>query len=90
MNRALLAGVVMLVALIATTGFVTGDWEGADHEVEHEIEHDFPEFEPWITPVWEPPSHEVKTLLFSLQTGIGALIIGYYVGAHRAGTDERD
>lgn len=37
-------------------------------------------YEPWIEPIWSPPSGEVEVLFFSLQAAIGALIIGYFVG----------
>ncbi|MEN4006452.1 MAG: energy-coupling factor ABC transporter substrate-binding protein [Methanobacteriaceae archaeon] len=34
-------------------------------------------YKPWFNPIWEPPSNEIKSLLFALQTAIGAIIIGY-------------
>jgi len=34
-------------------------------------------YEPWFGPIWEPPSGEIKSLLFALQTAIGAIIIVY-------------
>ncbi len=40
-------------------------------------------YEPWITPIWEPPSGEIESLLFALQAAIGAMIIGYFVGYER-------
>lgn len=86
---ALAFGGVLLVALIASTGFIAGDWEGTDHEVEHQIEEENPEFEPWISPLIEPPSHEIESLLFSLQVGIGALVIGYVLGSRRLVDDDR-
>lgn len=93
MNRwalAFVAGGILLVALVASTGFVAGDWEGTDHELEHQIERENPEFEPWITPLLEPPSAEIESLLFSLQVGVGALVIGYVVGSRRLVDDESE
>lgn len=86
MNRsavALFAGVALLAALVAGTGILPGDWEGADDELKDEIERENPEFEPWIEPFWEPPSSEVESLLFGLQVAIGALIVGYVAGSWR-------
>ena len=40
-------------------------------------------YEPWFTPIWEPPSGEIESLLFALQAAIGAMIIGYFVGYER-------
>jgi cobalt/nickel transport protein len=37
-------------------------------------------YEPWIEPIWSPPSGEIEVLFFSLQAAIGALIIGYFIG----------
>jgi len=33
-------------------------------------------YKPWFSPIWEPPS-EIKSLLFVLQTAIGAIITVY-------------
>jgi cobalt/nickel transport protein len=40
-------------------------------------------YEPWFQPLWEPPSGEIESLLFSLQAAIGAVIIGYFFGYYR-------
>ncbi|MCW4003521.1 MAG: energy-coupling factor ABC transporter substrate-binding protein [Candidatus Bathyarchaeota archaeon] len=40
-------------------------------------------YEPWFSPIWEPPSGEIESLLFALQAAIGAVIIGYFVGYER-------
>lgn len=53
-------------------------WGGADGSVAELIEESG--YEPWIGPIWEPPSGEIESLLFALQAAIGALIIGYCFG----------
>ncbi len=40
-------------------------------------------YKPWFNSIWEPPSAEIESLLFSLQAAIGALIIGYFLGYYR-------
>jgi cobalt/nickel transport protein len=40
-------------------------------------------YTPWISPLWTPPSSEVESLLFSIQSGLGALVIGYFFGYYR-------
>lgn len=40
-------------------------------------------YKPWFHSIWEPPSPEIESLLFSLQAAIGALIIGYFFGYYR-------
>jgi cobalt/nickel transport protein len=46
-------------------------------------------YQPWITPIWEPPSGEVESLLFALQAAIGAFIIGYFLGYYRKKTQTK-
>jgi cobalt/nickel transport protein len=56
-----------------------------------------PEYQRWATPVWEPPSAEVASLLFGVQAAIGAGALGYCLGywrgrrrTGRRGDDARD
>ena len=42
-----------------------------------------PDYEPWAEPLWEPPSGEIESLLFSLQVAIGAGGIGYILGTFK-------
>jgi cobalt/nickel transport protein len=84
-------GELIALAVLATffLGFLwvnyTGEheWGGADGEAEGVIS-DLTEgtYQPWINPVWEPPSGEIEGLFFSLQAAIGGLIIGYFLGYH--------
>ena len=37
-------------------------------------------FAPWFHPIWEPPSGEVASMLFSLQAALGAGVVGYAIG----------
>ncbi len=56
-------------------------WSGADAMAEQKIvEITGGEYKPWFSPIWEPPSGEIETFLFSLQAAIGAVVIGYFVG----------
>lgn len=59
------------------------EFEGADGEAEGIIMEINPNYEAWINPIWEPPSGEVESLLFSLQVAIGAGTIGYILGMLR-------
>jgi cobalt/nickel transport protein len=56
-------------------------WGGADGNAAEMIESTG--YEPWTTPLWEPPSGEIESLLFALQAAIGAVIIGYTFGYWR-------
>ncbi len=78
---AVLAVFFMGFAFVNSTG--DHEWGGADGEAEGVIsEITGGAYQPWIDPVWEPPSGEIESLLFSLQAAIGGLIIGYFLGYH--------
>ncbi|MCX8150714.1 MAG: energy-coupling factor ABC transporter substrate-binding protein [Candidatus Bathyarchaeota archaeon] len=73
----------VLIALFVTPLLVapSAEYSGADSAAEAAISDTG--YEPWFSPIWEPPSSEIETLLFSLQAAIGALVIGYFVGYER-------
>lgn len=84
--------VTVIVLILALTGmFLIQDaaiqaageeaWEGADDAAAELIETSG--YEPWIDPLWEPPSGEIESLLFALQAAIGAIVIGYIFGYWR-------
>ncbi|RPH34878.1 energy-coupling factor ABC transporter substrate-binding protein [bacterium] len=56
-------------------------WSGADSSAAEMIEASG--YEPWFSPLWEPPSGEIESLFFCLQAAGGALVIGYFFGYHR-------
>jgi cobalt/nickel transport protein len=61
-----------------------GEWAGGDALLVNQIEGvSGGEYKPWFKPVWEPPSGEIETFLFSLQAAFGAIIIGYYIGYYK-------
>jgi cobalt/nickel transport protein len=72
--------IAIMLALFITPLLLSPDAEygGADGAAEDAISDQG--YEPWFTPIWEPPSGEIESLLFALQAAIGAIIIGYFVG----------
>lgn len=56
------------------------EYGGADGQAEEVIAEIAPEYEPWFTPFYEPPSGEIESLFFSVQAALGAGIICYYLG----------
>ncbi|MCX8085115.1 MAG: energy-coupling factor ABC transporter substrate-binding protein [Calditerrivibrio sp.] len=55
-------------------------FQGTDSLAEKQITAIAKDYTPWFTPIFEPPSGEVESLFFSLQSAIGAGIIGYIIG----------
>jgi cobalt/nickel transport protein len=78
---------VMVVLFVAPLALNPGaKYSGSDDQGGELIEQIQPSFKPWIQPWWQPPSSEIQSLLFCVQTGLGALIIGYYIGVFKAGS----
>lgn len=73
---------IALVALIAVVPliFVDGEYGGADGEAEEAITQIDPDYEPWFSPLFEPKSGEIESLLFALQAALGAGVIGFALG----------
>lgn len=56
------------------------EFGGADSQGSALIEQEHPDYKVWFSPVWEPPSGEVESFLFTLQAAIGAGVMGYALG----------
>ncbi|MFI2375416.1 energy-coupling factor ABC transporter substrate-binding protein [Streptomyces sp. NPDC018964] len=85
-NTLLLALVAALAVLPLVFGL--GDhkeepFAGADAEAETAITEIDPDYEPWFSPLYEPPSGEIESALFALQAAIGAGVLAYYFGVRR-------
>ncbi|KES03308.1 hypothetical protein BU52_31425 [Streptomyces toyocaensis] len=85
-NGLLLLAVAALAVLPLVLGL--GDhkeepFTGADGEAETAITEIDPDYEPWFSPLYEPPSGEIESALFSLQAAIGAGALAYYFGLRR-------
>lgn len=73
----ILALIIVITPLIFKGG---SEFAGADDQAEGVIEEINPDYEPWFESLWEPPSGEIESLLFSVQVAIGAGLIGYILG----------
>ena len=76
----LLIVAIIILPLIIKNG---SEFEGADDQAGDVIGEINPDYQPWAEPLWEPPSGEVESLLFSLQVAIGAGAIGYILGTFK-------
>lgn len=72
--------ILIITPLVLNSG---AEYGGADGEAEGLITQIQPNYEPWFSSIYEPPSGEIESLLFSVQAAIGAGIIGYYLGYKR-------
>lgn len=73
------------LALILTPFIVQqgADFAGADEKAQEIIGEVRPDYEPWFSSLWEPPSGEVESLLFAVQAALGGGFLGYYFGYQR-------
>jgi cobalt/nickel transport protein len=70
--------IICPLAIYNGLGEDQGYFGGSDDQGSQAIEETG--YEPWIQPLWEPPSSEIESLLFATQAAIGAIIIGYVLG----------
>lgn len=75
--------IVIALAIVPLFMNPGSEFGGADGEAEGVILEVAPEYQPWFSPVWEPPGGETESLLFALQAALGAGVIGYYFGVKR-------
>lgn len=54
---------------------------GSDDKAKEMIGEIDPSYQPWFSPIIEPASAEIASMLFALQAALGAGVIGYYLGA---------
>ncbi|MGW7101326.1 energy-coupling factor ABC transporter substrate-binding protein [Streptomyces sp. NPDC054838] len=85
-NALLLLLVAALAVLPVALGMGEGKAEpftGADSQAESAITEIRPDYEPWFSPLYEPPSAEVESALFALQAALGAGVLAYYFGLRK-------
>ncbi|WP_418790665.1 energy-coupling factor ABC transporter substrate-binding protein [Phosphitispora sp. TUW77] len=74
---------ILLVVLLAVVPLFMNqgaEFGGADGQAEELITQINPDYQPWFSSIWEPPSGEIESLLFALQAALGTGFIGYYIG----------
>jgi cobalt/nickel transport protein len=85
-NLLLLLAVAALAVLPLALGL--GDhkkepFTGSDAEAETAVTEIDPDYEPWFSPLYEPPSGEIESALFAAQAALGAGVLAYYFGLRR-------
>ncbi len=84
--------IALVIGLAVAPLFIAKNAEfgGADGEAEAAISEINENYTPWFSPIWEPPSGEIESLLFALQAALGAGFIGYYIGYARGRKKKED
>lgn len=80
-NKNIVLGVLVILLMILPLMMnKEAAFEGSDGGAEEMIQEINPNYEPWANYLFEPPSGEIETLFFCIQTAIGTGVIFYYLG----------
>lgn len=74
---------IVLVVILAAIPLVIcqgAEFGGADGEAESLVFELQPDYEPIFSPLLEPASGEIESLLFALQAAIGSGVVFYCIG----------
>ena len=74
---------IVLVVILAAIPLVIcrgAEFGGADGEAESLVFELQPDYEPIFSPLLEPTSGEIESLLFALQAAIGSGVVFYCIG----------
>ena len=72
--------IAVLIAVLPLIAIKNSEFAGADSLASEAVEEMSANFEPWISPFWEPPGGETESLLFALQAALGSGVIFYCIG----------
>ena len=86
----LLLMLVIGLALLPMFFLKNAEFAGADKLATAAISEIAPNYIPWITPLWTPPSGEIESLLFAAQAALGAGVMGYFLGLWKGRTEKAD
>lgn len=76
----ILLAICVGLALFALWSNQGSEFGGADGAAEEAVMQIDPDYTPWAESLIELPGGETESLLFCLQAGIGALVIGFGFG----------
>ncbi len=72
--------ICIIIAIVPLATIHNSEFGGSDGEAESIISEIAPGYEPWAESILEPPGGETESLLFCLQAGVGAGIVGFGFG----------
>ena len=91
MSRSTVVNILLVVAVVALFAvpvlFVPGEYAGSDGQAGEAIEATG--YQPWFSPVWEPPSGEIESGIFAMQAAAGAGVLGSCIGVARTRSREK-
>ena len=71
---------MVVIAFVPLLFLKNAEFAGSDDKAKEAITEIDANYKPWFSPIWEPPSGEIESFLFSLQAAIGSGGVCYYFG----------
>lgn len=78
-----LVAIVIGLAVLPLLMIKDAEFSGADDKAEKAITEIKADYKPWFSPLFEPKSGEIESLLFALQAAVGSGIVFYGLGYMR-------
>lgn len=79
-TKIILVLLILVLCIVPLITLKNAEFGGSDDQAEGVITEVDPNYEPWFSPIIEPKSGEIESLLFALQASIGTAVIFYYLG----------
>ncbi|MCS7056345.1 MAG: energy-coupling factor ABC transporter substrate-binding protein [Thermoflexales bacterium] len=79
-SNLILIALVILLTVFPLVVVRDAEFPGADAQAEDAITEIRPDYKPWFSPIFEPPSGEIESLLFAAQAALGASVLAYFFG----------
>lgn len=79
-NILIACAIVILTSLPLFICSFDEGFSATDQQAQKLIEENNPNYKAWFNYIWRPPNAEMECLFFSLQSAIGAGVLGYYIG----------
>lgn len=76
----ILLALIVIIAAAPLLLIQGSEFGGADGAAKDAVSAVNPDYEPWADSILEPPGSETESLLFSLQAGLGAGVLGFGFG----------
>lgn len=85
----ILAFLVVAITVVPMLFLKHAEFGGSDDQAEKAITQIKPNYKQWASPIWQPPSSEIESLLFALQAAVGSGVVCYYFG-YMKGKSKKD
>ena len=79
-KNTILIAIVVIISVVPLLVLKDAEFAGADGIAENIISEIAPDYEPWFSPLVEPKSGEIESLLFSLKAALGAGTVCFILG----------